>query len=300
MEDNHHVTWCPAPGCGNAITSDQLHGHVVQCSCGYRFCFSCHHADHYPASCRQLAQWLQKCSDESETGHWLGANTKGCPKCTVAVEKNGGCNHMTCRQCGYEWCWMCMKIWKGHNDFYACQRYERANKKAQEKKHKKGKKAKLQAMEDEREAKRKALERYLTYYQKYLEYDARVKRGPELVEKALVKMEELQAEQSTLAEVTFIERATRVVTECHVTLRNSFIYSYYLEDESSTIKHLFTYLQMELEKTTQTLATALDAAVPIKRRAEIVDLTVLARTKRDNLLSACANGLDAEHYEPTL
>jgi len=86
----------------------------------------------------------KKCMDESETGHWVSANTKDCPKCHVAVEKNGGCNHMTCRQCGYEWCWLCMKMWKGHNDYYNCPKYERLQKKTK----KKGKKSKIEIMED--------------------------------------------------------------------------------------------------------------------------------------------------------
>eukprot|EP01130_Rhizamoeba_saxonica_P016476 TRINITY_DN7624_c0_g1_i2.p1 TRINITY_DN7624_c0_g1~~TRINITY_DN7624_c0_g1_i2.p1 ORF type:complete len:560 (-),score=138.66 TRINITY_DN7624_c0_g1_i2:32-1672(-) len=123
VEDNNHVTWCPAPSCGNAITSDMISGMTVQCSCSYRFCFSCHEESHVPASCAQVRNWNKKCMDDSETGHWLGANTKQCPRCQVLVEKNGGCNHMTCRQCRYEWCWMCMKVWKGHTDYYSCSKY---------------------------------------------------------------------------------------------------------------------------------------------------------------------------------
>eukprot|EP00930_Biecheleria_cincta_P096855 TRINITY_DN88634_c0_g1_i1.p1 TRINITY_DN88634_c0_g1~~TRINITY_DN88634_c0_g1_i1.p1 ORF type:complete len:963 (-),score=124.69 TRINITY_DN88634_c0_g1_i1:236-3124(-) len=32
--------------------------------------------------------------------------TKDCPKCGTAVEKMGGCNHITCT-CGSHWCWHC-------------------------------------------------------------------------------------------------------------------------------------------------------------------------------------------------
>ena len=31
-----------------------------------------------------------------------------CSGCSQLVEKNGGCNHMTCR-CGRQWCWKCGK-----------------------------------------------------------------------------------------------------------------------------------------------------------------------------------------------
>ena len=30
-----------------------------------------------------------------------------CPKCKTIVEKLGGCEHMTCKRCKYEWCWIC-------------------------------------------------------------------------------------------------------------------------------------------------------------------------------------------------
>ena len=29
---------------------------------------------------------------------WLAANTKRCPQCQTATEKNEGCNHMTCKK----------------------------------------------------------------------------------------------------------------------------------------------------------------------------------------------------------
>jgi len=35
-------------------------------------------------------------------------NTKRCPKCSIRIEKNQGCNHMTCRGCKFEWCWVCV------------------------------------------------------------------------------------------------------------------------------------------------------------------------------------------------
>jgi hypothetical protein len=40
--------------------------------------------------------WRQKCEDDSETKNWMQANTKPCPKCGKPVEKNGGCNLVTC------------------------------------------------------------------------------------------------------------------------------------------------------------------------------------------------------------
>jgi ariadne-1 len=47
--------------------------------------------------------WQQKAKDDSETANWLLSHTKECPQCHKAVEKNGGCNHIscTCGECSY-------------------------------------------------------------------------------------------------------------------------------------------------------------------------------------------------------
>jgi hypothetical protein len=48
---------------------------------------------------------------------WLEINTKKCPNCHKSIEKNEGCNHMTCRRpagCGHEFCWLCLGTYRYH------------------------------------------------------------------------------------------------------------------------------------------------------------------------------------------
>ena len=51
-----------------------------------------------------------------------GKRVKRCPRCKIYTEKNEGCNHMTCVNCKYQWCWLCEGEYKyGHYDSGKCQ-----------------------------------------------------------------------------------------------------------------------------------------------------------------------------------
>jgi len=45
----------------------------------------------------------------------VGESSKQCPYCNVWIEKNGGCQHMTCHSCRGEFCWLCNGKWRGHS-----------------------------------------------------------------------------------------------------------------------------------------------------------------------------------------
>ncbi|GMJ12626.1 ARABIDOPSIS ARIADNE 2, ARIADNE 2 [Hibiscus trionum] len=107
IEDNMMVKWCPSiPHCGNAIRVEDDALCEVECSCGMQFCFSCLSEAHSPCSCMMWELWEKKCQDASETVNWITVYTKPCPKCHKPVEKNGGCNLVSCI-CGQAFCWLC-------------------------------------------------------------------------------------------------------------------------------------------------------------------------------------------------
>ena len=61
------------------------------------------------------------------TALWVAANTKKCPRCQTPIEKDEGCNHMNCRKCRKEFCWICMQDWSLHSDntggYFQCNRF---------------------------------------------------------------------------------------------------------------------------------------------------------------------------------
>lgn len=61
-----------------------------------------------------------------ENEKWIQNNTKECPNCHAHIEKNRGCNHMTCSHCKYEFCWICgVKYFNGHfNRYSKCKQFD--------------------------------------------------------------------------------------------------------------------------------------------------------------------------------
>ncbi|KAJ8277579.1 hypothetical protein GJAV_G00076920 [Gymnothorax javanicus] len=42
--------------------------------------------------------------------NWVENNTKKCPRCSAAIQKNGGCNRMWCSKCHCNFCWSCLHL----------------------------------------------------------------------------------------------------------------------------------------------------------------------------------------------
>ncbi|CAK0803947.1 unnamed protein product [Prorocentrum cordatum] len=118
VDDNPSVKWCSNPnGCSNACEYAGVDMCDIRCSCEYVWCWACGEEAHRPADCSTVNMWNVKNSAESENISWIRANTKKCPKCHKPIEKNQGCNHMSCSKaggCGHEFCWLCLGDWATH------------------------------------------------------------------------------------------------------------------------------------------------------------------------------------------
>lgn len=225
-ESNADIKLCPNPKCDIII---KLPGHgmiEVKCHCGLTFCFKCLREGHRPCDCEMMQIWEDKNKSEGENTKWLIVNTKQCPNCHKYIEKNQGCNHMTCRKeaggCGYEFCWICLGEWKPHgSSWYECKKYTPSE--LDKNKEKIRNNIKLE------------LERYANYFESYQEEEKSIKYAKKLNEKIDNYKKQLESfKHQPHTEVLFLDEALRTVVECHQILKNTYIFGYYMKNSNTT------------------------------------------------------------------
>ncbi|KAF8629287.1 hypothetical protein AX15_003534 [Amanita polypyramis BW_CC] len=303
------LKYCPYPGCTNTVSCPSgtskfgLTTIVPIVSCGargipgqdspkdsgptlglaakeHKFCFGCTiEDDHRPVVCAVAKMWLRKCRDDSETANWIKSNTKECSHCHSTIEKNGGCNHMTCKKCKHEFCWVCMGPWSEHGTaWYSCNRYDE--------------KAGVDAR-DAQSRSRASLERYLHYYNRWANHEQSAKLSRDLYAKTEKKMEDMQITSSlTWIEVQFMKKAVEEVEKCRMTLKWTYAMAYYLA--KSNEKDLFEDNQRDLEKAVEDLSelleTPIEPEVISSLRQKVTDKTVYVQKRNDIVLEDTANG----------
>lgn len=274
IEFSKSFKWCPSAGCEKvAIASAGVT--TVRCDCGAAFCFKCGEESHEPVQCSYLTEWSEKCSNESETANWILAHTKKCVKCNARIEKNQGCNHMTCKICKYDFCWICMGPWADHGQgtggFYKCNKYEAGvvDESATD-----ADKAKVE------------LDRYLHYYQRYIAHDRSLKHASGYREEAERRMVELQESgKSAWIDVQFLKQAVEQVIECRRVLKYTYVLGYFLKDLTQE-KRLFEHHQEMLEKHTETLHHYTEMSLDNLDRTQVVNLTRVAEKFMSSLLTS--------------
>ncbi|KAJ3092380.1 hypothetical protein HK102_007986 [Quaeritorhiza haematococci] len=104
--------WCKRATCGSG--QDHIGGRkypIMTCAaCHFRSCFTHDVPWHSGLTCTEFEETLDTERNRA-TRAYLDRRTKPCPRCGRSIEKNGGCDHMTCRRpggCGYEFCWLCL------------------------------------------------------------------------------------------------------------------------------------------------------------------------------------------------
>lgn len=277
------LRWCPAPRCRRAIAAVGGAVTAVTCQCGNNFCFQCQEEGHRPVTCEQVLVWRRKCLKESENAQWILSNTKKCPECGVHIEKNQGCNHITCQRCSHEFCWVCMGPWATHGKhtggFYKCNKYDPRAEAART------------DSKIEKRGKDGELDRFLHYYQRYHNHAHARKFARAQIAKAETRMAELhrQRKEATWMDVQFLVDATRQVLACRQVLQYTYIYGYYCSEAKE--RAFFEFLQEQLEKATEHLSELSERPLSKIQRQRVVDMTTSTGKFLENLLNGIDRGL---------
>jgi ariadne-1 len=105
VESDPNAFFCPNPACGDpraggtvVKSSDNRLRLQLKChACGFHFCKKCGNSHSVFSSCESVV--------ESGFHNWKYTTRQGCkpcPSCKYYIEKNEGCNHMTCCKCHHQ------------------------------------------------------------------------------------------------------------------------------------------------------------------------------------------------------
>ncbi|CAL1266529.1 unnamed protein product [Larinioides sclopetarius] len=263
VKSHPKLRFCPGTNCNTIIFAKECQSKRVICKyCKSTFCFKCGSDYHAPTDCETIKKWLTKCADDSETANYISAHTKDCPKCSICIEKNGGCNHMQCYSCKFDFCWMCLgdsppkvktAVFSRHHYSTFRVRYKENPNIANESVH-------AQA--------REALKKYLFYFERLLneialfqwENHARSLRLEEETHQKIIDRinEKVMASEGTWIDWQYLRNAAALLAKCRYTLQYTYPYAYYMENGPR--KQLFEYQQAQLEAEIENLSWKVERA----------------------------------------
>jgi len=276
---NNTYRYCPGVGCDRII--EMIDSSVLSITCTNRncqksFCWKCSQDSHHPAPCKVAEAWSQKNAGQTDDDmKWIISNSKKCPGCGFYIERNQGCNHMTCRHpnCGHEFCWMCGADWNTHGSatggFYKCNIYE-------------AKKADKSVYDRERKAQlfQEELKKYRFYYERYMNHIASMNK---MKDEEMIKVEQKIARLTEKLhwkanEAAFIREAAKTVEKNRHLLAWTYAIGFYI-DSDLPIMNLFQKWQGDLENFTDRLHEKLEKSETDYLEMEFrTDLKTYSRT----------------------
>jgi IBR domain, a half RING-finger domain len=117
---------CAHEGCGSGgFVDDEPPTYMTCADCQKHTCLGCNLVYHHPQTCDEYRLWLvdapkgdeagearvkEQERAEKESSKYLDKNSKTCPNgaCGAKIQKTDGCDHMACRICRHEFCWLCL------------------------------------------------------------------------------------------------------------------------------------------------------------------------------------------------
>ena len=112
------VSFCPTPGCSYICFYDINEYHLNCPLCKKSYCLKCKTEWHQGLTCEEYQNEKKyeenmteedKLNEKKFNDYIKGNKCKQCPKCKRWVEKNKGCDHITC-PCGTHFCYNCGQL----------------------------------------------------------------------------------------------------------------------------------------------------------------------------------------------
>ncbi len=285
IQDRSTSRWCPGADCKYIATlqgeqPSNEHGMPVFCNgCNTSFCLACGFEPHAPLTCADNLLWRDN-YETTGSESWILQNTKPCPNCRVRIEKNKGCNHMTCNQCGHEFCWICNGDWNSHSQ---CNRFDSNSSQG-----------------NEREIARNL--HYVKRYQIHGEAQKFAEKELTKVTDKLMNSRFSVEEGETLAMVEELKEpvveANKELVECRRTLKHTYIYAFHhlhkaeneADEEAGKIQsEQFEYHQEMLERFTEELSGLTEKPLKDMEKMEIVNKTGAVKKFRDKIVEYVMN-----------
>jgi ariadne-1 len=157
--------------------------------------------------------------------------------------QTSGCNHMSCKICKHEFCWMCKGSWKTHGDptggFYKCNLYD-------------------PLVDYEAKLSSEQQKRLLHFTSRFDNH----RKAYVFAAKAKRNVEELRREEKDdyiQMKLKAVSQAYDKVMQCRRILKNTYVYAYFLPDGPD--RQFFEHLQQMLEKNTEYLQELVEKPV---------------------------------------
>jgi len=114
LERNPMYHHCPKINCSGYLLGVAQMRKAICPVCRLGLCSHCGKKWHSRRTCNEVARTEMQDS----------IAVKACPRCARFIEKNQGCDHMTCQMCMHEWCWQCLQPYTAthftQNSAYYC------------------------------------------------------------------------------------------------------------------------------------------------------------------------------------
>jgi len=116
--------WCSRAGCGSGQLHAGRHRYpIMRCHmCEQRTCFTHRCEWHSGTTCAEYDEAATRSEEAALVQLLQRGHIKRCPKCNSGIEKDGGCDRMTCQTksggCGEKFCWRCLAPYNGATGIY--------------------------------------------------------------------------------------------------------------------------------------------------------------------------------------